>query len=91
MPHLQKFSEKSFRALSSRNRTEEGVGAKKEDAPKCRGFWDRVDLRLGAIEQTNERERESERERERERIRKVPTTVVYKNIKKLKVCMHENA
>ena len=72
MPHLQKFSEKSFRALSSRNRTEEGVGSKKEDAPERRGFWDRVDLRLGAIVQTNARKKE--RGRERETIRKVPTT-----------------
>ena len=45
------------------------------DAPERRGFWDGVDLRLGAIMQTNarkrerERERETERERERERER----------------------
>ena len=63
MPRLQKFSEKSFRALSSRNRTEEGVGSKKEDAPERRGFWDRVDLRLGATEQTNERKRERENQK----------------------------
>ena len=63
MPHLQKFSEKSFRALSSRNRTEEGVGSKKEDAPERRGFWDKVDLRLGATEQTNERKRERENQK----------------------------
>ena len=80
MPYLQKFSEKSLRAPSSRNRTEEGVGLEKEDTPERRGFWDRVDLHLGVIEQTNARKRE--RERERERIRKVPTTVVYKNVKK---------
>ena len=36
-----------------------------------RRFWDGVDLRLGAIEQTNIRKRE--REREREIIRKAPT------------------
>ena len=63
MPRLQKFSEKSFRALSSRNRTEEGVGSKKEDAPERRGFWDRVDLHLGATEQTNERKRERENQK----------------------------
>ena len=50
MPHLQKFSEKSFQAFSLRNRTEDGVGSEEEDAPKRRGFWDEVDLRLGAIE-----------------------------------------
>ena len=92
MPYLQKFSEKSFRAPSSRNRTEEGVGSKEEDAPECRWFWDKVDLRLGAIKQTNRRKREREREREikreierdreRETIRKVPTTAIYKKIKK---------
>ena len=67
MPYLQKFSEKSLRAPSSRNRTEEGVGSKEEDAPECRWFWDKVDLRLGAIKQTNRRKRERERDRERER------------------------
>ena len=36
------------------------------DAPERRGFWDGVDLRLGAIMQTNARKRERERERERE-------------------------
>ena len=33
-----------------------------EDAPEHKGFWDGVDLHLGAIEQTNARERERERE-----------------------------
>ena len=50
MPHLQKFSKKSFRAFSSQNRTEDGVGLEEEDAPELRGFWDGVDLRLGATE-----------------------------------------
>ena len=36
-------------------------------SPECIGFWDEVDLCLGAIEQTNARERKRERERERER------------------------
>ena len=76
MPRLQKFSEKSFRASLSWNQTKEGVGSEEEDAPECKGFWDRANLRLGAIEQTNERERE------RERIKKVPTTAIYKNIKR---------
>jgi len=34
------------------------------DAPERRGFLDGVDLRLGAIEQTNARKRERERERD---------------------------
>ena len=66
MPHLQKFSKKSFRALSSWNQTWEGVGLEEEDALERRGFWDGVDLRLGAIEQANRRERKRERERQRE-------------------------
>ena len=40
MPRQEKFSEKSFRALSSRNRILEGVGSEEEevDAPEWRGF-----------------------------------------------------
>ena len=85
MPRLQKFSKKSFWASSSWNWTE-GVGSKEEDAPEHKGFWDGVDLHLGAIEQTNARERE------RERIKKV-ATIIYQNIKNWRyVCMkmHEH-
>ena len=49
-PSLQKFSKKSFRAFSSQNRTEDGVGVEEEDAPELRGFWDGVDLCIDAIE-----------------------------------------
>ena len=52
MPRHEKFSEKSFRALSSWNLTYEGVESE-EDAPEQRGLWDGADLRLGAIEQAN--------------------------------------
>ena len=41
------FEEVRF-GLSSQNQTEDGVGSNKEDAPKRRGFWDGVNLRLGA-------------------------------------------
>ena len=66
MPHHEKFSEKSLQALSSWNLTWDGVGLEEEeeeeeDAPERRGFQDRVDLHLGAIEQTNARKREGER------------------------------
>ena len=47
-------------------------GEEEEDAPERRGFQDRVDLRLGAIKQTNVRGRE--RKKERETIRKVPSS-----------------
>ena len=65
MPRLQKFSKKSLQAPSSQNRTEEGVGSEEEDASERKGFWDEVDLRLGAIEQTNARKREKERDNQK--------------------------
>ena len=48
------------------------------DAPKQRGFWDRVDFRLGDMMQLTEREREGERVTRR----KVLNTSIYKNIEK---------
>ena len=36
----------------------EVVSKEEVDAPDWRGFWDWVDLRLGAIEQTNTRKSE---------------------------------
>ena len=50
MPRREKFSEKAFRASSTRNRIEEGVGLDEVDALKQRGLWDGVDLRLGVID-----------------------------------------
>ena len=47
-----------------------------EDALKQREFQDGVDLRLGAIKQTNARKREGERQIEKHQI------VQYKNINK---------
>ena len=61
------FEEVRF-GLSSQNQTEDGVGSDKEDAPERRGFWDGVDLRLGA---TKADYHKKEREREKETIRKV--------------------
>ena len=66
MPRQEKFSKKSLQALSSWNLTWDGVGSEgeeeeEEDAPKRRGFRDRIDLHLGAIEETNARKREGER------------------------------
>ena len=51
MPYLEKFFEKSYRALSSRNRTCEGVGSEEVDALEQKGFQDGVDFRLGAMMQ----------------------------------------
>ena len=53
-------------------------GEEEEDALERRGFQDEVDLRLGAIEQTNARKRERERKRHAEKHQ----TNQYKNIKK---------
>ena len=59
------FFEKSLRALSSLNQTWDGVGSEgeeEEDDLERRRFQDGVDLRLGAIEQTNAKKRKGERE-----------------------------
>ena len=53
MPRLEKFSENTLKALSSRNQTVEGEGSVDEEAPERRGFRAGVDLRLGAIDMTN--------------------------------------
>ena len=50
MRRLEKFSNKSILAFSSRNRMCEGVGLEEEvDALEQKGFWDGIDLRLGAM------------------------------------------
>ena len=53
MPRLEKFSENSLKASSSRNRTLEGEGSEDEEASERKGFRAGVDLRLGAIDTTN--------------------------------------
>ena len=53
MPRLEKFSENSLKASSSRNQKVEGEGSVEEKASKLRGFRAEVDLRLGAIDTTN--------------------------------------
>ena len=54
MPRREKFSKKSDLAFSSQNQTWEGVrseGEEEEDALEQIGFWDGVDLGLGAMMQ----------------------------------------
>ena len=46
-------------------------GKEEEDASERRGFQDEVDLRLGAIEQTNARLRERERKRHAEKHKQI--------------------
>ena len=53
MPRVEKFSENSLKASSSRNRTLEGERLEDEEAPERRGFRARMDLHLGAIDTTN--------------------------------------
>ena len=57
MPRFEKFSEKSWRAFSSWNQTEIGLGSE-DDALERKGFWDRADLCLGAMCRLRERERD---------------------------------
>ena len=54
-------------------------------APKRRGFWDKVDLRFGAIDMTNVNRK---RGRERETIRKVPKQFKYNKYIEKRVRMH---
>ena len=85
MPCLEKFSENSLKASSSRNRIVEGEGSEDEKAPEWRGFRAGVDLHLGARNTTNVNE---QRGRERKTIRKVPSNFKYiKNIENKYVCM----
>ena len=63
-PRQENFFKKSLRAFSSWNQRWEGEGSE-EDALEWRGFRDGVNLRLGAMMQT-------ERGRERETSRKAP-------------------
>ena len=85
MPLREKFSEKALRASSSWNWICDGVGSEEVDAPERKGFWDGVDLRLGAINTTNVNEK---RGRERDN-QKSPKQFKYiKNILKREyICM----
>ena len=85
MPHQEKFSKKAFRASFSRNQICDGVGSEDEDVPERKGFWDGVDLRLGAIDTTNVNRK---RGRERETIRKVPKQFKYNKYTEKIVRMH---
>ena len=86
MPRREKFSEKACWASSSQNRIWEGVGLEDEDdALERKGFWDGVDLRLGAIDMTNVNKKKG---RERKTIRKAPKQFIYsKYIEMEYVCM----
>ena len=86
MPHLEKFSENALKASSSRNRMLEGEWSADEEASERRGFWARVDLRLGAIDTINvNRIRGRKRE---EKSEKSQASSIISNILKIRyVCM----
>ena len=63
-----------------------GLEEEEVDAPEWRGFWDGVNLCLGAIVQTNTRKKERERERQSEKYQQHNID----EYKELKVRMHEN-
>ena len=88
MPHREKFSEKALRASSSRNQICDGVGSEEVNALERRGFWDGVDLRLGAIDMTNINEKRG-RERERDN-QKSPKQLKYikKRVRIHRKCMN---
>ena len=86
MPRLEKFSENALKESSSWNRTLEGEGSVDEEAPKRRGFWAGVDLRLGATNTTNVNKFRGRKKRRT--IRKVPNNSNISNIWKREcVCM----
>ena len=84
-PRREKFFEKSFQAFSSRNRIEEGVGSDEDDALEWRGFQDGVDLRLGAIDTTNQNRKERERERQSEKSQHISN--IARILKKEYICL----
>ena len=86
MPRWEKFFEKACQASLSQNRMWEGVESEDEDdALERKGFWDGVDLRLGAIDTTNVNKK---RGREIKTIRKAPKQFKYsKYIEMECVCM----
>ena len=64
MTHREKFSEKSFRALSSQNRAREGIGSEEEvDAPDEKGSrteWICIWVLKSGLTQERERWREGQ-------------------------------
>ena len=83
---FEKFSEKSFQASSSRNRIWEGVGSEDEDdVLEHKGFWDRADLRLGAIDMNNVNKKERQRKRQSEKSQHISN--IASILKKDYVCM----
>ena len=87
MPCLEKFSENSLKASSSRNQTLEGEGSKDEEAQERRGFRVGDDLRLGAIDTTNINRNRGKKEKKKT-IRKDPNSNNNSKYNEKKVRMH---
>ena len=87
MPCLEKFSENSLKASSSRNQTLEGEGSKDEEAQERRGFRVGDDLRLGAIDTTNVNRNRGKKEKKKT-IRKDPNSNNNSKYNEKKVRMH---
>ena len=91
MPRLEKFSKNSLKASSSRNRTLEGEGSVKEEAPERRGFRAGVDLRLGAIDTTNVNKfRGRRREEQSEKFQTIQIYQIYEKESTYAWEMHEH-
>ena len=78
MPDLEKFSENSLKASSSRNQTLEGERSVEKEAPEQRGFRTGVDLRLSTIVTTNvNRFRGRRREEQSEKSQEIQIYQIY--------------
>ena len=90
MPDLEKFSENSLKASSSRNRMLEGEGSVDEEALEQRGFRARLDLRLGAMDTTNVNKfRGRRREEQSEKSQAIQIYQIYeKKVRMHRKCMN---
>ena len=84
-PRQEKFSKKSFRASSSRNWIEEGVGSDEDNASEWKGFRDGAYLCLGAVDMTNVNRKGRERKRQSENSQHISNIA---SILKKRVRMH---
>ena len=68
----------------------EGVGSEEVDASKQKGFWDRVDFRLGAMTQLTEGRRERGRKRQSEKSQNNSICKNIENVKYVSMKMHKH-
>ena len=87
MPHLEKFSENSLKASSSRNRTLECEGSEDEEALERRAFRAGVNLRLGAIDTTNVNRNRGRKNKKKHKKKSQAATIIANIMKRKYVCM----